>query len=296
MYAFHEHEVSFADEKSGSVFAAPALSAPRSNPGEAPLDIASLRERLRGCKYGFPLHYFENVASTNAVALKLSKEGAAEGTMVLADRQTAGRGRLQRVWQSPAGCNLYFSVILRPKIALAKAPQLTFLAGVAVADTLASFCPEGVEIKWPNDVLINQRKVCGILSELNAEQGKIAAVLGIGVNVNMKKEDFASEYRQSATSLREETGRMHPREEVLCSFCTHFQRRYELFLNEGFEPLRQAWLFRTKMVGKNVRVRFGKEIKAGVVSGLDEDGALLLADAKGALERIIAGDATIIKE
>jgi len=263
--------------------------------GRSDLDIVSLRGRLSGFKTGFPLHYFENVDSTNTVGMKLAGEGAAEGTMVLADRQTAGRGRRQRVWQSPPGCNLYFSIILRPVIPMAKAAQITFLAGVAVADTLASVCPEGVEIKWPNDVLINNRKVCGILSELRTEQGRIEAVLGIGINVNMKKGDFAPEHRQIATSLLEETGRWHSREDVLCVFCTHFQHWYELFLEEGFEPLRKAWLSRTGMVGKNVRILFGNEIKEGIVSGLDDDGALLLAASDGALERIIAGDATIMR-
>jgi len=267
----------------------------RHNGGES-FDIALLTERLRGCKTGFPLYYFENVDSTNAVAMRLAQEGAAEGTMVLADLQTAGRGRLQRVWQSPAGCNLYFSVILRPEIALAKAVQITFLAGAAVADTIAPFCPDGIEIKWPNDVLIRSRKVCGILSELRTKNGGMTAIVGIGINVNMKRDDFAPEYRQIATSLLEETGRRHSREDVLCSFCTNFQRWYELFLSEGFGPIRQAWLSRTKMVGKNVRILFDTEIKEGVVSGLDEDGALLLAGATGAVERIIAGDATIIKE
>ncbi|MBW6485528.1 MAG: biotin--[acetyl-CoA-carboxylase] ligase [Syntrophobacterales bacterium] len=264
--------------------------------GESGLDISSLRERLRGFKTGFPLYYFENVDSTNAVAMRLAQEGAAEGTMVLADCQTAGRGRLQREWQSPAGCNLYFSLILRPGIAIAKAVQITFLAGAAVADTIETFCPEGVESKWPNDVLIRSRKVCGVLSELRTKNGRMTAIVGIGINVNMKRDDFAHEYRQMATSLLEETGRRHSREEVLCSFCTNFQRWYELFLGEGFGPIRQNWLFRTKMVGKNVRILFGTEIKEGVVSGLDEDGALLLAGATGAVERIIAGDATIIRE
>ncbi len=259
------------------------------------LDISLLKARLRGFKIGSPLHYFESVDSTNALALKLASEDAPEGTVVLADRQTAGRGRLGRVWQSPAGKNLYFSIILRPQIGMAKAAQVTFLAGVAAEESLRAFCPDGVEIKWPNDVLINGKKACGILSEMRAAKGGMELVLGVGINVNIPKDDFAVEHRDIATSLFEETGRKQSREDVLCDFCVHFQYWQGVFLKDGFEPIRRAWLHRTRMVGKNVRVLFGKEVKEGAVSGIDDDGALLLAVSGGGVERIIAGDATIMK-
>ncbi len=266
------------------------------------LDISLLKARLRGFTIGSPLHYFESVDSTNALALKLASEGAPEGTVVLAERQTAGRGRLGRAWQSPAGKNLYFSIILRPESAaswsqmeMAKAARITFLAGVAAAESLRAFCPDGVEIKWPNDVLINGRKACGILSEMRAGKGGMELVVGVGINVNIPKDDFAVEHRETATSLFEETGRKQSREDVLCDFCVHFQRWQGVFLKDGFEPIRRAWLHRTDMVGKNVRVLFGKEIKEGAFSGIDDDGALLLAVSGGGVERIIAGDATIMK-
>lgn len=265
-------------------------------PAAEELDVSSLKTRLRGFRIGSPLHYVASVDSTNSFAMKLASEEAPEGTVVLADRQTAGKGRLGRAWQSPAGRNLYFSIILRPEMEMATAAQVTFLAGVAAAETLRAFCPEGVEIKWPNDVLIHGRKACGILSEVRAGKGGVEMVVGVGINVNIRKDDFAAEYREIATSLFEETAREISREDVLCDFCVHFQYWQGVFTKDGFEPIRRAWLHRTNMVGKNVRVLFGKEIKEGAVSGIDDDGALLLALSDGGVERVIAGDATIMKE
>jgi BirA family transcriptional regulator, biotin operon repressor / biotin---[acetyl-CoA-carboxylase] ligase len=259
------------------------------------LNVDLLRERLKGLRIGSSLHYFETVDSTNAVGIRLAQEEAAEGTLILADSQTAGRGRFQRVWQSPSGSNLYFSVVLRPDIAPAEATSLTFLGGVAVFEALSSYCPRGMEIKWPNDILINNRKVCGILTEMKTDGKRVEAVMGVGINVNIKKGDFTPEHREAATSLAEETGRELSREDVLFAFCTQFQHWYETFLKDGFEPIRKAWLSGTTMVGRQVRVKFRDEIKEGIVSGIDNDGALLLVDSEKVVQRITAGDATIVK-
>ena len=127
------------------------------------------------------IHFLPEVDSTNRLALQLAREGAAEGTVVFADCQTEGRGRLQRVWQSPPGCNLYVSFLLRPAIAPADAARITLMAGVAVAEMISFFCPEGVGLKWPNDVLIRGRKVSGILTEMKMTGGALdAVVVGIG--------------------------------------------------------------------------------------------------------------------
>ena len=173
-------------------------------------DAKALQLRMAGKVIGRLLHYRETVDSTNRFAMGLAREGAPEGTVVLADRQTAGMGRLQRAWQSPPGCNLYLSVILRPPVAPPDASPITLLAGVAVAEAIASVCPAGVVgIKWPNDVQIRGRKVCGILTEMATAGGSRAVIIGIGLNVNIKRENFDPGHRDSATSLREETGRDH---------------------------------------------------------------------------------------
>lgn len=257
----------------------------------------ALLSRLAGQRIGGPFFFQSSVDSTNRLALELAKGGTAEGTVVLAERQTAGRGRLQRIWQSPPGCNLYLSIVLRPDIAPQDLAQITLLAGVAVAEAIATVCPEGVGIKWPNDLLIRGRKVCGILTEMRTDAGKHALIVGIGLNVNISREDFSPELRQSATSLKEETGREVSRGDMTVALCERFGKWYETFLRDGFDPVREAWLARSIMVGKTVRVIFREEVQEGTVTGIDRDGALLICTAPGAaIRRITAGDATIVKE
>jgi BirA family transcriptional regulator, biotin operon repressor / biotin---[acetyl-CoA-carboxylase] ligase len=258
-------------------------------------DAEALRLRLAGKRIGGLLHCRGTVDSTNRVAMGLAREGAPEGTVVLADRQTAGRGRLQRVWQSPPGCNLYMSVILRPAVAPPDVSQITLLAGVAVAEAIAPISPVGVGIKWPNDVRIGGRKVCGILTEMRRAGGRVAVVLGIGLNMNMGRSDFDPGHRDVATSLREETGRDHSREDMVVLLCERLEQWYETFLHAGFAPIRDGWLARSEMAGKHVRVLFRDEVQEGVVEGIDRDGALLIADGRGEVRRITAGDATIMK-
>ena len=248
-------------------------------------DVNALRSRLTGRKIGCPLHHLETVDSTNRFAVGLAREGAPEGTAVIADRQTAGRGRLQRVWQSPPGCNLYPS----------EASQITLLAGVAVAETLASICPV-VAIKWPNDVLIRDRKVCGILTETAAAGGLRAVIVGIGINVNISRKDFNPGHREAATSLLDETGREYSREDLAFLLFDRLQKWYETFQHDGFAKVREDWLSRSDTAGKRVRISFRDEVYDGVMEGIDGDGALLLADGQGNVQRITAGDATIIKE
>ncbi|MBN2439679.1 MAG: biotin--[acetyl-CoA-carboxylase] ligase [Deltaproteobacteria bacterium] len=258
-------------------------------------DAKALRLRLTGRKIGCPFHYRETVDSTNRFAMELARGGAPEGTVVLADRQTAGMGRLQRVWQSPPGCNLYLSVILRPAVAPSEISQITLLAGVAIAEAIAAICPAGVGIKWPNDVRIRGRKVCGILAEMATAGGSSAVILGIGLNVNIKSENFDQGHRDTATSLREETGREHSREDVAFLLCESLESWYETFMHAGFAPVREEWLALSDMQGKRVRVLFRDEVQEGTVAGIDRDGALLLADGRGDVRRITAGDATIEK-
>ncbi|MEW6334129.1 MAG: biotin--[acetyl-CoA-carboxylase] ligase [Thermodesulfobacteriota bacterium] len=264
--------------------------------GEWDFGVEALQTRLAGRGIGHRFLFLSEVDSTNRLALQLAREGAPEGTVVLADRQTKGRGRLQRSWQSPPGCNLYASFLLRPAIAPADAPRITLMAGVAVAEMVSCFCTAGVGLKWPNDVRIRGRKVSGILAEMtmNAEAVE-AVVVGIGVNVNMAGADFDPAYREAATSLREETGKTFDRGDAAFLLCQKMEQWYQILLREGFEPVRSRWLALTEMKGSLVRVRFQSELQEGTFAGIDGDGALLLADAPGSVRRITAGDASIVK-
>jgi BirA family biotin operon repressor/biotin-[acetyl-CoA-carboxylase] ligase len=259
-------------------------------------DAEALKARLAGRRIGRRFHFFPEVDSTNRLALQLAREGAPEGTVILADSQTKGRGRLQRVWQSPPGCNLYLSFILRPAIAAVDAARITLMAGVAVAETVTFFCPAGVGLKWPNDVRIRGRKVSGILTEMKMAGGAVdAVVVGIGVNVNMARADFDTEYRQTSTSLREETGQLCVREDMVFLLCEKLDQWYQILLSGGFAPIHSRWLALSEMGGSLVQVLFQGEVQQGTFAGIDSDGALLLADALGAVRRITAGDASIMK-
>jgi BirA family biotin operon repressor/biotin-[acetyl-CoA-carboxylase] ligase len=237
------------------------------------------------------IHYYREVDSTNTVACRLALDGAREGGIVVADAQIKGRGRLNRVWQSPRGMNLYTSTILRPKIEPAMAPQITLMAGLAVADLFSLFCPGDVSIKWPNDVLLRGKKACGILTEMKAAAGSIEfIILGIGLNVNMNREDFDPSLRETATSLQMETGMPCDRLDVISKQYNFLEKWYRVFLQEGFAGLRERWMRYADILGKRIRVVYKDEFQTGIVTAIDEDGTIRMQDDQGASHRVIAGD------
>jgi len=168
---------------------------------------SEILEHLNPIRLGKPLHYFTEVDSTNLLAFRMAEDGAGEGTTVVAERQFKGKGRLGRVWASPEGVNLYCSIVLRPAIRPTTAPQLTFISVVAVARAIERLCGLTPRIKWPNDLLLNGKKVAGLLNEMSAETDSVNfVILGIGVNLNMRHEQFPADLRHPATSLMLEYG------------------------------------------------------------------------------------------
>lgn len=209
----------------------------------------------------------------------------------MADAQTKGKGRLDRAWQSPPGTNLYTSTILRPKIEPAMAPQMTLMAGVAVADLFSVFCPGDVSIKWPNDVLIRGRKACGILTEMKAAAGSLDfIILGIGLNINMSREDFEPSLRETATSLKIHTGKNYNRLDMISKQFYFIEKWYKAFLVAGFSGMREAWLRYADIVGKRIKVVYKDEFKTGIVTGIDDEGTILMRREDDVEERVIAGD------
>lgn len=258
----------------------------------------NLAIRLSGKRIGNRIHFFSEVESTNDVLCKLARDGGPHGTVVIAECQTKGKGRLNRQWQSPPGCNIYASIALRPAIEPVYAPQITLMTGVAVADVLSIYCPGDVTLKWPNDVQIGGKKVCGILAEMSASAGGGVdfVVVGIGINVNIRKMDFDESIRNMATSLAEEAGQNISRLDLTAKLFDRFDDLYTRLLESGFGSIKDAWLSYCDMVGKRTRVIFNNDIESGKVLGLDDFGALVISDEKGKIKRVIAGDASVVKE
>lgn len=230
----------------------------------------------------------DETASTNDDARQLAGEGAPEGTLVWAARQTAGRGRRGRRWESPAG-NLYMSLLLRPVMPLSQAGQVGFLAALSIAETAAVLLPNRtVACKWPNDVLVDGKKVAGLLLESEARADGTADWLVVGLGVNVASHPEGVEF--PATSLAAE-GRAADVAEVLSGITAHFGAWYRRWQAEGFAPVREAWLARAAGVGGPVRVRFETHTEEGVFAGLDGEGALLLHKPGAAAPlRVTAGD------
>ena len=252
------------------------------------LDISS---GLATRRIGGSLICLKETESTNAVAFRMAEEGAPEGTVVISDAQTAGKGRLGRVWLSPAGVNLYCSIVLRPPISPMAACQLTFLSVVAVARAVEKCTALVPQIKWPNDILISGKKVAGLLNEMNAETEKVNfVVLGIGVNLNMRLEQLGEGLRHPATSLLEEGGVEVDRAGFARVLFGELDELYDRFLLEGEGPVRAEWLERSAIRGRDVRVSSGEREFTGVVQGVDPFGALLVLKADGGLETVLSGD------
>ncbi|MFA5515842.1 MAG: biotin--[acetyl-CoA-carboxylase] ligase [Desulfuromonadales bacterium] len=235
--------------------------------------------------------FFEETDSTNLRAQALGDSGAVEGTVVVADRQSAGKGRLGRHWFSPPGVNLYTSILLRPPIPPRMAPQLTFVSALAVARAIEEVGGLEPTVKWPNDILLGGKKVAGLLNELNAETERVHyVILGIGVNLNMRSDQFPQDLRYPATSVAIEKGEPISRLAFVRSLLRHVDQLYELYLLKGFTPLLRAWESLFELTGRAAEVDCQGRLLRGVVDGLDNDGALLLRLPNGDTERILAGD------
>jgi len=260
------------------------------------LSVDEVRERLSTTRIGRQLVCLPETASTNADAFHLAEAGAEEGTVVIADAQSGGKGRRGRVWSSPAGVNLYCSVVLRPAIMPHEAPQLTFLSAVAVARAIEGSTALKPEIKWPNDVLIEGRKVAGLLNEMSAETDGINfVILGIGVNLNMTRAQFPTDLRTPATSLLQEQGFPVSRVQFAATMLAELDRLYADFLQHGFGPVREEWQQRCSASGRVVVVsEAGLETVRGMFYGIDGDGALLLRAPDGMVERILSGDVRVV--
>jgi len=230
---------------------------------------------------------FESLPSTNTELAQRASEGAAEGLAIVADEQTAGRGRLQRAWSSPKGAGLYFSLLLRPTIPQNYWPLITFMAALAVGDALRETADVQTDIKWPNDLLSGERKICGILAEaIDTPLGR-AVILGIGINLT--ENAFPPELASVATSVSDAAGYVPDREQLLAALLDALSRWYSRLAEPG--QIIDAWSNRSSYaIGKLVQVSNGDDVWQGTTSGVEPDGALRLRTSNGEIKLVRAGD------
>ncbi len=253
-----------------------------------------IKKHLKSKIFGKKIYSYRKVGSTNLLGFRLAETGSEEGTLIVAEEQTKGKGRMGRSWYSPPRLGLWMSLILRPPVPPFKAPGLSICAGLALAQTIKEMTGTEAKIKWPNDCLIDGKKVGGILLELSAELDRINFVIvGIGVNVNHSAKDFPRNLSQTATSMKIKLGKDISRLALLTSFLEEFERIYLDFKKKGLSAQREMIKSFSSLLGKKVAVRFGKEKIEGMAKNIDENGSLVIKTKKG--EKVVrAGEVTVL--
>lgn len=239
---------------------------------------------------------YDCVESTNDLAMSLGTRGViAPGTVLVADRQTKGKGRLGRTWESPAGANIYISLIIRPDLEPRDTTMLTILSAVAGALALQRSCSLPISIKWPNDLVISNRKLGGILTEVRADPDRVAlAVIGMGINVNMSGRDLPESIRHIATSVRIETKKIHPRNEIIIQLLREFEYWYNILKKEGKKPLLDAWRNNSSTLGRKINVVRQDISFSGIAEDIDNNGLLIIKMRSGKRQTICSGDISFV--
>lgn len=258
------------------------------------MKLDMLQERLQTKRFGRRILFRRVVDSTNEWAKKLAEFGVEEGTVIIAEQQTAGRGRLGREWISPKG-GLWFSIVLRPCKSVGEATKLVFMASLAVAEVLHQKYRFRTETKWPNDVMVNRRKICGILAETTTSDGKLSyVVLGIGINANIHMDRyFAASDRPLATSIQDELGREVRLPSLLRTLLERIEKLYDLFIMKGSDSILEKWKGYATFLGREVVVLDQNERVSGIAHDIDDGGALILRLENGTLRRFFAGDLSL---
>ncbi len=250
-------------------------------------------DRLAGCRLGSPVYCFDETDSTNIQAKILAEKGAPEGTLVIAESQTSGKGRRGRSWISPPGEGLWFSLVLRPQIRPSVTPILTLVAAMAAAAGIEDVTGLKTRIKWPNDIVISGKKVVGILTELSAEaQETHYVVIGIGINVNMT--EFPEEIQKTATSIYLESGTFFRRSDIVTAVIKRMESYYMTYMaTVSLEELRDEYMKRLVNLGREVVVMEPQRERRGICEGIDRNGCLLVRGEDGNVERVISGEVSV---
>ena len=261
----------------------------------APLDAASIQALLTTTTLGRTMQVVAQTASTNDDVKALVAQGAPEGTVILAEEQVHGRGRLGRSFASPSGVGIYLSLLLRPRLDASRLPQITLLVGVAAAEAITEVCGLPAQLKWPNDVEVHGKKVAGILTEavLNPDQS-FAVVVGIGINVNTTLVDLPPELHQRVTSLALEAGHPFARPPLIAAILGHLERLYMTLQDDDMASILAQWLHYGPIIGRRVRFTHEDTRLEATVENLAEDGALLVRLDDGSPHRVIAGEVVLL--
>ncbi len=257
------------------------------------LSYSELKSRIRNNWAGSEIYYYEETGSTNIDAKRLGEEGAAHGTIVVADKQNAGRGRRGRAWQSPAGKDIYFTILLRPSFKPDKASGLTLVMALSVAQAVERKCSLKAGIKWPNDVVLNGKKICGILTEMNMETDYIQhVVIGVGINVNL--DEMPEEISQTATSILRERGEKTARAELLQEVLVRFEENYGMYEKElDLSYMLEEYNSYLVNVDKQVKVLDPKGEFEGIARGINASGELLIETPDGKVAEVYAGEVSV---
>ncbi|AXF54908.1 biotin--[acetyl-CoA-carboxylase] ligase [Salicibibacter kimchii] len=255
------------------------------------LSEAEIKAGLSTQSIGQTTVYQPTVTSTQTLAKEAYREGTPHGTAAVASEQTGGRGRMERLWESPEQTSLSVSIVVKPDISLREAPQLTLVAAVAVAEALQHTTELPVQIKWPNDIYINNRKISGILTEMQAEADKMQMmIVGIGLNINQKQTHFLDDLREKATSLYVESGKEWSRVQILQALFISFEKWYDIWIENGFEDIREAWEKYAALYKRPVKAVQGNKTIVGHMMGINREGVLQLKDENGNVHSIYSGD------
>jgi BirA family biotin operon repressor/biotin-[acetyl-CoA-carboxylase] ligase len=258
------------------------------------LNLSNLQHSLETRVIGKAVFFLKEVNSTNSWAKQLARSGAREGTIAVAETQASGRGRLDRRWYSPVG-GLWFSVILRPKIYASQVSQLTVMTGLSVIQTLHDLYNLEAHAKWPNDVLVNGRKICGILGEANSEADRVSfVVIGVGLNANFNVHKALPEsIAAGATSLQTEIGHKVRLERLLITLLKRFEGNYGVYLNKDFSCILAEWKKHANFIGHEVNVVDHEGVFIGIAENVDANGALLVKLEDGTMKSFLAADVSL---
>lgn len=258
------------------------------------MKIEDIKAKITG-DIGREIFFYEKVGSTNTIAFDLA-EKAKEGTVVIADSQEKGRGRLGRTWISPPGVNIHMSIILRPEIEPKDMTLITIMASVACATALRRATGLDISIKWPNDLMAYDKKLGGILTELKTDQKRILfTIIGIGININIELDQFPDDVRKIASSIKNETGKPYSRENIVTEILNEMNKWYIILNTMEKETLLSAWQSLTSTLGRDVMVIVGQETYTGLAEAIDDEGMLILRLPSGELKRVSSGDLTVLR-